>query len=58
MSVHVDEVQTHVVQTSAPRQNPDSGGRQRLGAAADAWAQHQRRSHRDSCRTAARDFDD
>jgi hypothetical protein len=58
MSVHVDEVQTHVRPSSAPREEPVDDGEQRPGAAAAAWAEHNRMAHRDGCRTAARDFDD
>jgi hypothetical protein len=58
MSVHVDEVQTHVVPTSAPREEPKDDGQQRLGAAAEAWAEHYRLARRDGCRTAGHDFDD
>jgi hypothetical protein len=58
MSVHIDEVQTHVVPTTASREDSKAGGTQRPSAAADAWAEHQRMARRNECRTAARDFDD
>jgi hypothetical protein len=58
MSVHIDEVQTQVVPTTAPREDSKAGGQQRPGAAGDIWAEHHRMARRDECRTAARDFDD
>jgi hypothetical protein len=58
MSVHVDEIQTHVIPTSTPREDQQGGDQQRLGAAAEAWTEHYRLARRDGCRTAAHDFDD
>jgi hypothetical protein len=58
MSVHVDEVQTHVVPTAESREDQQGGAKQRHGAAVAEWSKHYRLTRRDECRTAARDFDD
>jgi hypothetical protein len=58
MSVHVDEIQTHVAPTPTAREDQKTGDQQRLGAAAEAWAEHYRMTRRDECRTTAHDFDD
>ncbi len=58
MSVHVDEIQTHVVPTPTAGGDQKTGDQQRRGAAAEAWTEHSRLVGRDRCRTAAHDFDD
>jgi hypothetical protein len=58
MSVHVDEIQTHVVPTPGTREDQKAGDQQRLGAAGEAWTEHYRQARRERCRTAAHDFDD